>query len=265
MVFHDTVRLGDNFFLGDQLHMLIAQTSVCDGVLMPAASRAVGEGIGRGMCFKSFKGAVSWESAQQSCREWGGFLAVFADPQTQSFARSRLNLQGSNWVGLASRDYPTVWVWRGQGIPDVYLSSSQISASLLMDNTVSFSRRCGAMDGNSNWNAFDCSSSLPYVCQRPDMPLAAMSYSKGYETCGNSFHAEGCGNSATHLGFQIKGLADPNISLIEFPVVNSGVVITTGNLQDLTFLDLDYIYLNGTRASCPLGRLTFFFLQRLPT
>ncbi|EKX42705.1 hypothetical protein GUITHDRAFT_111377 [Guillardia theta CCMP2712] len=246
VVFHDTVRLGDNFFLGDQLHMLIAQTSVCDGVLMPATSLAVGEGIGRGTCFKSFKGAVSWESAQQSCREWGGFLAVFADPQTQSFARSRLNLQGSNWVGLSSRDYPTVWVWRGQGIPDVYLSSSQISTSLLMDATVSFSRRCGAMDSNSNWNAFDCSSSLPYVCQRPDMPLAAMSYSKGYETCGNSFHAEGCGNSATHLGFQIKGLVDPNISLIEFPVVNSGVVITTGNLQDLTFLDLDYLYLNAS-------------------
>ena len=142
---------------------------------------------------------------------------------------------------------------------------------------------------------------------RRDLPLASMSHTTHFETCGGVFHKEGCPASATHVGFS-KPLPVMHTSLstciyvqkqhctcihacvrahpcvdavvqcsciefescvqvsssnareleqemdswqgdfmtnIEFPVVN-GTIITTGNLQDITELGLEYMNITGS-------------------
>jgi len=63
------------------------------------------------------------------------------------------------------------------------------------------SKRCAALATDNGLDAHGCLEELPFVCQRPDLPLPAFSQTHNFETCQDSFHKEGCAAGAAHLAF----------------------------------------------------------------
>ena len=255
-------------------------------------SVAEGGGIGEGTCFKEFSTRRTWEDAQAVCKRWGGHLAVLDKPALEEFVHDYVRRSpcehGTSWekeqtacgaeptehawVGLASFEYPTLWMWRRkhragvQSVPPyphqdypqegLYAGSAHELRVINQDN----SRRCAVMARLGMWEATACSDEKPFICERRDMQLASMSHTTHYETCGDKFHQEGCEASATHLGFSkperissasareavptVDDWDGDRLSRIEFPGV-SGKIITTGNLQDVTVLGLEYLNVTG--------------------
>ena len=59
------------------------------------------------------------------------------------------------------------------------------------------------MARDSGWDAHDCEDLKPFVCQRADLPLPALSQTHNFETCDGNFHKEGCQAGASHLAFSV--------------------------------------------------------------
>ena len=86
-----------------QLQLVTPNSSLCDGVLMPAPRSAVemGGGIGEGVCFKEFAIPRTWEDAQAVCKRWGGRLAVLdSEPLTDfvyTYVRRSPCVHSTSW------------------------------------------------------------------------------------------------------------------------------------------------------------------------
>ncbi|XP_028662247.1 secretory phospholipase A2 receptor [Erpetoichthys calabaricus] len=116
------------------------------------------------VCYQfNLQSILSWNEAHISCQAQGGNLLSITDVTEQIYIRERLNDLGVPvWIGLNHLEEQRGWQWT-DGSP---LALVNFTRSLTQSTF--HSEHCGVFNSahGNQWQSFDCSSGLPYVCKK---------------------------------------------------------------------------------------------------